>query len=306
MKTKLILLVLLFVFNLSFSQKIDVPKNIVYNYCDVETIDKTKELIKECLSDSTNYSIIQDNLVIGIVLWNHFKEIETIQKIEKKKMVFHLDGSEYEGAMSQQIKGSKIVWDELRKEITSDYTIRKANTNELNYYWSVISFDIDEPLLVLETETHTYILDFLKNDSKLFWIDEYPKNYGNTSYKNGEKVFINEKGEKETKLEQVVFVSSDKDIKKNSSVDDISEIIKKTNAIFEELFKDSKSSGKIMVQFELRNDENIIIFAVKDDLDLDIMKEFEKRINNETYPKSKKKPISLQLIYKVNSYNDTE
>ena len=61
-----------------------------------------------------------------------------------------------------------------------------------------------------------------------------------------------------------------------------------------------------MVQFELKKDKNEIQFAVKDELDLEIMKEFEKRVNNEVYPNSKKNPIKIQLTYKVNSFNDTE
>ncbi len=61
-----------------------------------------------------------------------------------------------------------------------------------------------------------------------------------------------------------------------------------------------------MVQFEIKEKSIEIQFAVKDDLDLEIMKEFEKKVNNEKYPNSKKDSIKLQLIYKVNSYNDTE
>lgn len=61
-----------------------------------------------------------------------------------------------------------------------------------------------------------------------------------------------------------------------------------------------------MVQFELKKKNNEIQFAVRDNLDLEIMKEFEKRVNDEKYPNSKKDPVKLQLIFKVNSYNDTE
>ncbi|MFN8296229.1 MAG: hypothetical protein U0T69_08540 [Chitinophagales bacterium] len=61
-----------------------------------------------------------------------------------------------------------------------------------------------------------------------------------------------------------------------------------------------------MIEFKLKNDKNEIQFRVRDDLDLDIMKEFEKRVNAEKYPKSRKDPVKLQLIYKVNSFNDTE
>jgi hypothetical protein len=217
--------------------------------------------------------------------------------------------------MSQNVNDSKIMWDEFKKEVSKDYTIRKANEDELKYYWSVISFDIDEPLLIIETKEHNYILNLLRKDLKLMWLDEAPRlkvienkvsepNFN--KYQNGKEIDSISKGIKETKLEKVVLLSSDEELNENSSLEDIKTIMDKTNSIFDELFKNSNSSGKIMVQFEIKEKSNEIQFAVKDDLDLEIMNEFEKRVNTEKYPNSKKESIKLQLIYKVNSYNDTE
>ncbi|OOV20645.1 hypothetical protein [Flavobacterium sp. LM4] len=61
-----------------------------------------------------------------------------------------------------------------------------------------------------------------------------------------------------------------------------------------------------MIEFELKKKKNEITYAVKDDLDLDIMKVFEQRVNSEKYPSSKKDSVKIRLIYKVNSFNDTE
>ena len=214
-----------------------------------------------------------------------------------------------DGNISQNINDSKIIWDEFKKEVAQGYTIRKANEFELRYYWTVISFDIDEPLLIVETKHHNYILDLKKNDLKLMWLDEAPKqneSVGYKAYQNGEEINHVDKGLKETKLEKVILLSSDNELKENSSFEDIKSIIDKTNLVFDELFKDSQKSGKIMVTFELRKENNEIQFAVRDNLDLEIMKEFEKRINAEKYPNSKKNPIKFQLVFKVNAFNDTE
>jgi hypothetical protein len=125
-------------------------------------------------------------------------------------------------------------------------------------------------------------------------------------YRNGEEVYNLSKGEKETKLEKVVLLSSNEELNQNTSVEDIKKLVVKTNKIFDELFRESSKSGKIMVQFELGKKKNNIQFAVRDDLDLEIMKEFEKRINQEKYPKTKSGTVKLQLIYKVNSFDDEE
>lgn len=133
---------------------------------------------------------------------------------------------------------------------------------------------------------------------------DYKTDNGFMIYQNGKEISTNSKGEKETKLESVILLSSDKDLKESSSIEDIRLIINKTNEIFDELFKKSSKPGKIMVQFELTKKKKNIQYAIRDDLDLEIMKIFEKRVNAEEYPKSKRNPIKFQLIYKVNSYND--
>lgn len=314
---------LLLIVNFVFAQtneKITIPNGVVYKYVSDKTNEKAKKLITESFLQNDNYNLLGDNLMIGPTLWKRFQNINTLQSIPGK-VEFHIDDKTVDGRMCQKLEDSKKVWNEIKKEITGKYQIRKANEYELKYYWSTISFDIEEPLFIIETEQHNYILNFLKKEMKLLWIDEFPfkKSYQNPidngtyktdgvfkKYQNGEEVYITDKGNKETKLEKVILLSSDEDLKANSSVEDITSIIDKTNITFDELFKNSEKSGKIMIQFELGKKKNEIQFAVRDDLDLEIMKEFEKRVNAEKYPNSKKDIIKLQLIYKVNSYDDTE
>lgn len=322
MKLKSTLFLLLIV-NFVFAQtieKITIPNSVVYNYVSDKINDKAKKLINESLSQKDNFNLLDKNLMIGPTLWKRFQNIETMKSIPRN-VVFHIDNMQVDGKMSENIEDSKKIWNEVKKEISENYKIRKVNEDELKYYWSTISFDIEEPLLILETPQHIYILNFLKNSMKLFWIDEFPlkNSYENPidngtyktdgtfkKYQNGQEVYITDKGSKETKLENVILLSNDAELKANSSIEDIKSVIDKTNNIFEELFKNSEKSGKIMVQFELGKKNNEIQFAVRDDLDLEIMKEFEKRVNAEKYPNSKKDKITIQLIYKVNSFDDTE
>jgi hypothetical protein len=311
---KLIAFAFVFTSFLSHSQKsetITIPKGVVYKYADAKVIEKAKKLISDNLSSNNDYKILQNNLIIGPELWKRFKDNTRIQNLEGRKVEFHVDNAVLDGKMSQDMADSKIIWDEFKNEVSKDYIIRKANEEELEYYWSVISFDIEEPLLIIETKEHNYILNLLKKDLKLLWLDEAPNqnNTNQVAYKqsqNGVEIDSVSKREKETNLERIAFLSSDEELKANTSIEDIELILKKTTQIFDELFKDSKKSGKIMVEFELKKKKNEINYAVKDDLDLDIMKVFEQRVNSEIYPNSKKDPIKLRLLYKVNSFNDVE
>ncbi|NIF03961.1 hypothetical protein F3J23_00790 [Chryseobacterium sp. Tr-659] len=322
MKIKFLLLPLLLIntAKAQITEKITIPNGITYRYADDKVNEKAKKLLNEGLTNTTKYDFLGDNLIIGPTLWKRFKNIEDLNNIPGN-VIFHIDGMEVEGKAAAKLDDSKKIWDAVRKDLSGNYQIRKANEDELKYYWSTISFDIDEPLLILQTEKHRYILNFLKDNLKLLWLDEFPlKNaYNNPidnkvyttdgtfkTYQNGNETHIVDKGNKETKLEKIIFLSGDPELKANSSVTDIQSVVEKTNRIFDSLFKNSKKEGKIMVQFKLGKKKNEIEFAVKDDIDLEIMKEFEKEINNEKYPHSRKDTIQFQLIYKVNSYNETE
>jgi hypothetical protein len=166
-------------FFVSFAQseeKITIPKGIVYKYCDKKIVEKAKLLITENLNDSTKYELCDNMLIVGPVLWNRFKNIELLNKIENGNTTFNVDKKQYEGKMTQDVADTKKVWNELRKEVKGQkFVIRKLNERELQYYWAVISFDIDEPLLVVETSEHKYILNILKDSLKLMWLDEVPK-----------------------------------------------------------------------------------------------------------------------------------
>jgi hypothetical protein len=178
MKTILSLILALSYFT-SYAQneeKITIPKGIVYKYCDKKIVDKAKLLITENLSDSTKYDLCDKLLIVGPVLWNRFKNIEILNKIENGNTTFNVDKKQYTGKMTQDIADTKKVWKELIKEINGEkFIIRKLTEKELQYYWAVISFDIDEPLFVVETSTHKYILNLLKKNLKLMWLDEVPK-----------------------------------------------------------------------------------------------------------------------------------
>ena len=176
---KLSLLFLTFYFFSSFGQtddKINIPKGVVYKYCDKEIVEKTKLLINNSISDSSNYALLDNILIVGPVLWSRFKEIDLLNKIEGGNTTFHVDNNILKGKMTQDIEDTKKVWAELRKEIKGkSYIIRKLNEKELLYYWSIISFDIDEPLLIVETKEHKYILNILKDSLKLMWLEEVPQ-----------------------------------------------------------------------------------------------------------------------------------
>ncbi len=173
------LLLLALITSTAFAQQthtVQVPQGVTYNYCDDATLEKAKVLIRQELTETPTYAMNSFITFIGPVLWKRFQKIGTLSKIEGGNMTLLVDKEKLQGKMTQSEEDSKLVWDALRKEIGKDkFELRTANPKELAYYWSVISFDIDEPLIIVETKAHNYILNLTPKDLKLVWLDEAPR-----------------------------------------------------------------------------------------------------------------------------------
>jgi len=157
-------------------EKIDVPERVVYNYCKPKVLKKAKKKINKELAGKTESSLTGKLLFVGPVLWTRFGEIDKLANIEGGNMTLLVDDKQLTGKLAQDLTDSKLVWEQVKKEIDGEeYELRKANYQELNYYWSVISFDIEEPLFIIETSEHKYILDIAPKTIKLLWLDEVPK-----------------------------------------------------------------------------------------------------------------------------------
>ncbi|MDB5256123.1 MAG: hypothetical protein JWM14_818 [Chitinophagaceae bacterium] len=178
MKSVLILFFLLS-YSVSFAQQVDsisIPKRVVYKYTDPAVIAKAKEIIAKELSDQREYALIDNVLFVGPGLWMRFSKVKTLEKIEGGNVTHMVDNYKLPGKMTQSIENGKKVWDQVCKEVKGKkYILRKLTYDELEYYWSVIAFDIEEPLLVLETDEHKYILNLSPKTYKLFNLDGMPE-----------------------------------------------------------------------------------------------------------------------------------
>lgn len=119
-------------------------------------------------------------------------------------------------------------------------------------------------------------------------------------YKNGEEVDSTNGIDTVNGLSQVVFLSSDNEIRESIETDDLKKIILKSEEIFYKNFNNSKGDGKILVQFSLsKRKKTQIVYAIKDDIDLEKMKQFEIDMNNEKFIRSNKHNIVFQLIFNI-------
>lgn len=160
-----------------FGQQIEIPKGVVYKYADSVTNEKAKAILAKELSDAPEYSLNKGMLFIGPVLWARYKEAASLKAIKGGNITIKgYKDAVSSGKLTQNKEDFKLVWDHFREEVkSSNFKLRKATVEELKYYWSVISFDIEEPLIIVETAGHNYILNISPKDFMLVWFDEAPK-----------------------------------------------------------------------------------------------------------------------------------
>jgi hypothetical protein len=157
-------------------ETVDVPKGVVYKYSDSATNENAKAAIRAELSDAPKYSIDNGIVFIGPGLWSRYGKIPALAAIKGGDMtILGVDRKKPTGKISQRPADFKMIWDQLRSELKGqEYIFRKATYDELRYYWAVISFDIEEPLIIIETKEHRYLLDMDAKALKLIWLDEIP------------------------------------------------------------------------------------------------------------------------------------
>lgn len=180
MKTSLLLLCLCMGCIVS-GQKVDsvaIPRGVVYKYTEPAAVEKAKQFIEQELTGTPTYELEKGVAFIGPALWSGYKRITTLAEIKGGDVTINFNKEKLSAKSTQTRDDFKKIWDQVRAEVKDKpLKIRKATSKELQYYWSVISFDIDEPLLIAEIPEHRYILNLSPKDLNIVWLDEVPVNY---------------------------------------------------------------------------------------------------------------------------------
>jgi hypothetical protein len=70
--------------------------------------------------------------------------------------------------------GVKLLAKTLRERfLEGPVAVTQASAEDLQYYWLMIPYDIEEPVLRLDTAAGSLLLD-VENDGQITWIDFLP------------------------------------------------------------------------------------------------------------------------------------
>ncbi len=184
LKTILPILTLCICTSYANAQKIEIPAGVTYKYADDKTNQKAKTLLDKELSGKCSYDLFNGgSLIIGPRLWQRLSQTDSIRDIEAGHTSFHVPILDDNGKpKSEQVLDGKLIqtkadfrklWNHLRAEFSgSKLTYRKLTPAELKYYWAIISFDIEEPILIIEGGNYKLLVNFTKDNMKVMWLDE--------------------------------------------------------------------------------------------------------------------------------------
>ncbi|HEQ72209.1 MAG TPA: hypothetical protein ENN69_06955 [Spirochaetia bacterium] len=158
-----------------------IPDKVSYIHVPREKNEKTIADFIRYLKDPVANGYLQNTSVFicGPHLSVMLKRSGLLDNLEFTKVIGPLTvGGKQEVLIEYVFKGDSIakVLGLVRNLILRDdsFLVRRFSTRELSWYWSIIAYDVEEPIFMFENRYHKVGIDFAK-DGKLFFLDLFEK-----------------------------------------------------------------------------------------------------------------------------------
>lgn len=161
---------------------IPTPRDTWYKRAPDEINQKAKLKLERALSAKANEADVEplfaEVVVCGPMLWDALRGEAGKELQESLGVDFVMSiptKVTKEGRRFLKPEEKRIFWNTFLEKIRggSGVTVRRATKPEIDYYWSTISFDIEEPLYAVDMGARSVLFQFLtKNgEPKIFWVD---------------------------------------------------------------------------------------------------------------------------------------
>ena len=151
-----------------------IPSRITYQSAPQEVLVAVLQNLRQFFNNEKD--ILYQTLIIGPHINETFRLNDTFNTLSKNTagLTFRTNGID-EIVYSKVLSGDydRIAAANFIKNLVKPLAavnIRKLNQYELDWYWTIISYDIFEPVFVLETNGKSYLLHFA--NQQLFYIDD--------------------------------------------------------------------------------------------------------------------------------------
>lgn len=176
---------------LAFSaDDVAVPEGVKYKKASDEINEQARQKVlkvfKPDMADKEVLAFFESKtLICGPGLWDLIKTDPAMAKTGEGRVTFEvpiLDKQHKPTGKSNRMKGQLFQTDEgllafwkvvFKADEFKEITIRKLTPAELKIYWAIISFDITEPLFVVEGKKQRILLQFTSPEKlRVAWIDD--------------------------------------------------------------------------------------------------------------------------------------
>lgn len=156
----------------------EIPKGVRYKNTTDETNNRAKTLLEQMLSKPASEIGIEDTfgkdaVMCGPFVWEAVGDAKSFNGATPVNLI--VNGKVIQGRGIKDPEQKRLLWKRLLELLSSkgQATVRKANADEISFYWAMIPFDIEEPLLIADYGKDKLLVNFVVKDGRpqLFWID---------------------------------------------------------------------------------------------------------------------------------------
>jgi hypothetical protein len=164
-------------YRLMLEAGVSVPDRVTYiPLSPAENRKHAEKFLKVCSDGSDHLAGVQDDnvVVLGPHLTTLLKQGGVLSKLEYGKLVYSGVIGKPFVLIGAGIRGNSIPAAlKLIRNILycgDAVNVRTLNNRELDWYWTIISWDIEEPVFVFENRKHTLLIDF-ERSGEVFYVD---------------------------------------------------------------------------------------------------------------------------------------
>jgi hypothetical protein len=154
-----------------------IPAGVHYKAVSDAVNSSAKESLTQALQSAHELpaGLLDSAVTCGPSLWKALQPSADKSLLNSKVVVAVVNSVQVEARGLTTNEQQKSFWRLLLAKYPALATasVRKANEQEIRYYWATIPFDIEEPLFAVDDRAETFIVNFRVADGKvkLFWID---------------------------------------------------------------------------------------------------------------------------------------
>jgi hypothetical protein len=157
-------------------------KGVVYKAAPADVNARAEAFVRELLLGAESAGRLENDppVLVGAFLWAQVKDHPDVAGIETGKMYMMIPTAEgtvrLEGRMLQDADEVRRFWTAFFAKVpVAPFTLRRLRADEREIYWAMISWDIEEPIFIVEGQGHKLVIDVAVHDDgsfDVFWIDD--------------------------------------------------------------------------------------------------------------------------------------